>query len=221
MSYILEALKKAEDERKQEGTPALLSMHAYPPSFTRHRSVWPVRAAGFSLLLLILAAGFYGYRTLPVTKITTAPANVHEEILEPPKPAVPGDTPEKPVVIVPGTSPEIVRRPLAIKSVQKKIRLQLPPDLQGSEPRTATVPAPKADELPFLDELSAEVRAGMPEISLAGHTYSVDPQKRMIIINGRILKEGDMIDSQTTLTEITWEGVVIQSRGVRFQAKNH
>jgi hypothetical protein len=41
----------------------------------------------------------------------------------------------------------------------------------------------------------------------------------MIIINGRILREGDMIAPNTYLTEITWEGVTIAFSGTRFRIK--
>lgn len=53
----------------------------------------------------------------------------------------------------------------------------------------------------------------LPELHFAGHTYSADPAKRMIIINDTILREGGRVDENITLTEITWTGVILDYNG--------
>lgn len=73
--------------------------------------------------------------------------------------------------------------------------------------------------LPLLNELSSELRAEIPSLKFAGHTYSENPYQRMIIINGKILREGDMIEYNTKLAEINWEGVTIEFNGTRFRVK--
>jgi len=62
-------------------------------------------------------------------------------------------------------------------------------------------------------------KAEVPKLKFAGHTYAKTPAQRMIIINGQILREGDVIASGTRLMEITWEGVVIDFKGARFLVK--
>ena len=43
----------------------------------------------------------------------------------------------------------------------------------------------------------------------------------MIIINGKILREGDMIEPDTKLAEINWEGITVEFNGTRFQVKTN
>lgn len=214
MSYILEALKKAEDERRREGAPVLPQPHGYPAVIAKRRPLWLGRAFGSLLVLFILAVGIYKYRSLPfrisVPESSDALETHHSEPSAPPGAAV------EPT---PGIDTEKIRRPVAIKSDRKKIRLQLPSEhLHGGQPNKI-VPEKKHDSPPSLQELPPGIRAGLPELKIAGHTYSEDPRKRMIIINGKILKEGEKIDLTSQLLEITWEGVIIESRGVRFQTK--
>lgn len=73
------------------------------------------------------------------------------------------------------------------------------------------------ENLPFLTELSADVKADLPKLSFAGHTYSKEPARRMIIINNRIKREGQWIEKGLFLEEITWDGVVLNLNGLRFQ----
>ncbi len=83
-------------------------------------------------------------------------------------------------------------------------------------------PAPSkkpGSNLPYLQDLPYQVRTEIPKLQFAGHAYAVDPAQRLIVVNGTIMREGDHIDAVTRLAEITWEGVVIDRKGVRFQVK--
>jgi hypothetical protein len=43
----------------------------------------------------------------------------------------------------------------------------------------------------------------------------------MIIINGKILREGHLIAPNIYLREITWEGLIIESNGTRFRVQTN
>lgn len=132
-----------------------------------------------------------------------------------------------------------ISKPVKIKRDQEKI-LKAPPDeepLAGQpqpiqsvigQPQSAPtvngqlqpVPSEKPkNKLPYLQDLSPQVQAEIPKLQFAGHAYALDPSQRLIVINGAIMREGDQIDAATRLAEITWEGVVIDRKGVRFQVK--
>ncbi|KJS03208.1 MAG: hypothetical protein VR65_03025 [Desulfobulbaceae bacterium BRH_c16a] len=107
--------------------------------------------------------------------------------------------------------------PIRIKRDREKILM--------SQPDEATVivhPVSSGKperELPYLHDLPPQIQTNIPKMQFAGHAYAHAPSKRMIIINGKIMREGDRLDTGTRLAEITWEGAIIDNNGVRFQVK--
>ena len=76
-----------------------------------------------------------------------------------------------------------------------------------------------ASVVPLLDELPVAIRAAIPDLSFAGHVYSDVPQKRLIIINNRIVREGDLVTNGLTLEKIDSEGVVLRYESSVFRVK--
>lgn len=76
-----------------------------------------------------------------------------------------------------------------------------------------------AETLPLFQDLPASVQKILPPLKLAGHVYSQDSSRRMIIINNRICREGDLVESQLYLDRIMWEGVVLRYKEIRFRIK--
>ena len=73
--------------------------------------------------------------------------------------------------------------------------------------------------LPLFEELPVQVRNRIPELSFAGHAYGDDAGKRMIIINNRIVREGDLISNGLSLEQITLDGVIISYKALVFRVK--
>lgn len=217
MSYILEALKKAENERKQDGTQPLPPLHGLPTLSPAPRSFRPGRALSLALLLLILLGGIYGYNSIPTGTTPVVPATDGSTAAMRPEPTEPSSSPGAVIDGTPDTGTEVISHRLAIKNDRQKIRRHRQAEQpERKQEETSQYPT-KQDDLPSLHEVPPAIKATLPELKIVGHTYSKDPQKRMIIINGKILKEGDRIDTNSRLAEITWEGVIVESQGVRFQ----
>jgi general secretion pathway protein B len=202
MSYILDALKKSDQERQQGTAPNLHSTHGSIPSdidfssFKRHRTFWLI-PGGVFIFLVGLGIFFFQHQGQldqgDLTKSTETALLANELQAPPPQVLVK----EKVQVFEPQIAAE--------ETVS-----DLPTVVQKEAPQTF---------VPFLNALPAALRAKIPTLKFAGHTYSENPYQRMIIINGKILREGDMIDSNTRLAEINWEGVTIDFKGTRFQVK--
>lgn len=97
-----------------------------------------------------------------------------------------------------------------------------PPSPAAASAAGASQPArlgKAAEKIPYLHELPPQVQAEIPTLQFAGHAYSPEPSRRLIIINGMIRREGDQIDAETRLMEITWEGVIVDRKGFRFQVR--
>lgn len=61
------------------------------------------------------------------------------------------------------------------------------------------------------------MRAQIPKLSLAGHAYSTSPAQRMVMVNNRIVREGDNIGPDLQLEEITWNGVIFRYKEIQFR----
>jgi general secretion pathway protein B len=114
------------------------------------------------------------------------------------------------------SSPQVmIQDPNKVPEVPVSITVQASP-----EPSTGIDTTAQTD-LPLLHDLPAIVQAEIPNLEYAGHTYSQNPSQRMIIINGRILREGNVIAPNIYLREITWEGLIIESNGTLFRVQTN
>ncbi len=267
MSYILEALEKSENERKQRTVPDLHTQHTLYPGIKRsrqQRTQSTIRRYFPAVLItcgIIVSAWLFREHMPLELEIKIRQSTISDETVlteenqfqEEQAPPSHESTAE----IIPNTSLSQTAStpPEQLATVQLDANTSLndsPPgagslDLENTEPETlitsstkakATVtrraiilePAPLllSDDdvtvnsitptpLPFLEELPSSVRNILPIMKFAGHTYSTTPEDRMIIINNSIRREGDPLDQGLRLEEITWDGIILNFREVRFQ----
>jgi general secretion pathway protein B len=219
MSYVLDALKKSENQRQQNQSPCLLSAYTAEPSFRNGKRLnWSYLVSGLTIMFLIAAAlTTYRLRILPappgplqVTQQTPAESGGGARVVI---------NPELQVIeteIVHYLHPEPAQVNL---SVEKKKVMMAEVRLPAAPAASVTPAAPPA-RIPALQDLPVEIRAALPELNISGHTFSANRAKRMIIINSKILREGGSIDNATTLKEITWEGIIIDYNGLLFKVDN-
>ena len=217
MSYILDALKKSEQERHRGSSPHLLSIHGQHPSFktsgpNKRLHIYWIIAVGLLLLSLCIGILFAWYQGSQGTDdpgtVANDPPNVPEQQTS--SSAPPGNLAQddfaSSVVIVKDQTKIIADGPVVDMVAEN------PMDVEEQE---------FFESLPFLKDLPSGLRKGIPELKFAGHTYSTNPSQRMIIINNTILREGDKIDSNTHLKEITWEGVIIDHKNNIFRVNTN
>lgn len=215
MSYILDALKKAERERGLARVPNLGSVHAELPE--RGRGRWVALAAGAAALCALLWA-FYPREDPvlppgaeapggePVAAVPVAPpapagdlpaAGRGEESTPrratPPAAAVPSPVPRRADPAVPAPGPSLAQNPLAPASI--------------ATPASGATPAMTVPDVPLRDAV-----AGM---TLSVHMYSERPEDRMVFINGRRYVEGELVERRYLLESITPEGAVLRLGGER------
>ena len=227
MSYILDALKKSAQERQQGTAPHLYSVHnSAPPG----RNSSPLQQRG---LLLILGGAllFFGCLVIllilnrqsvppPSAALVSDPAtNLEQPAEKAAKKVTSQDAKQnikQPAAKIDGGAPQVI-----IKENNIVLRTVAIKDKHSPSPKITTTSDNVPSSLPQLKDLSPDIRAGIPELKFAGHTFSEDPAQRMIIVNGQILREGDTIAPSTHLSEITWEGVIIDFKGTRFLVKTN
>jgi general secretion pathway protein B len=230
MSYILDALKKAEAERT---AGASANLHAAPPAANRlpqdgHRTLmrtpWPWVA--MTAVAATLAA-YSWLRSGPAATSTAAPqAQVPATAPVPASPVAsppvtakqqaaaiaPSAPPPAPAVAEEEAAPPKARsaKPPA-KPAEKK---HAPAETKAAEP-VAPLPPPLR-ELP--DNIQREIQREIPPLKVGGYIYSASKADRTVIINGRLLHEGEEAAPGLILEKMMPNGMVLNYRGYRYRS---
>jgi len=242
MSYILEALKKSDRERRQGEIPGLQSVHSLQSGHGQREGKFPLWKWLLVSLLAVLSALllYWGMQreSLAMQEKISALEKSVVQLKEQPLP-VAADPPaalhhrasKEAVVALPlvmeteaDTGLMAEKSQQAVTEEETVIRAV---DLPRKVQRNGVVPPPKsveqevaaetAEALPLVQDLPSSVQKILPPLKLAGHVYAKDAAKRMIIINNRICREGDLVENQLYLDQILWEGVVLRYQDIRFR----
>ncbi|MEI7464906.1 MAG: general secretion pathway protein GspB [Burkholderiales bacterium] len=229
MSYILDALKRAESERSRGDVP---NIHApsVPLGAAQGRRVasGPLSWFVVSMLLAVLAAALWWWAAdKPVARQELA---VDRPLGQPP-PTSPQTTaastevptPRESLVSVTATpSPPVVVKPVppdAVTKLPSRVDFAQPAPQAVDRASTAvsTGSTPGAQERVYaIKELPQEVQAALPPVTVGGASYSQSPASRMLIINGQIYHEGDKLAPDLTLQQIQLRTAVLSFRGYRY-----
>jgi general secretion pathway protein B len=101
--------------------------------------------------------------------------------------------------------------------------IEVAPRVRGSSLAQIAVPAregpdsPALPPAPPLSTLSAAVQASVPPIAVNAHVWSDDPAKRFVMLNGRLYRDGDIVEDGLRLAAVVPDGAELEWRGVRFR----
>lgn len=208
MSYILDALKKADRERKQGEIPDLKSISPVVVDGMERRGnlIWPVMAIALVAVSLSWFKPWEG----------KSPDRMDGIAVQRPAPlvATPAAKPVAAEVL------EVAPRPVAAVQRSEAVKEISGPqaDVQTTE-AAATVPdetAAASDALPGIMELPASIRNSLPAIKISGHIYDENPSSRMVIINDKVMHEGKYLNNDLMIEEITDNGIVLNQSGTLF-----
>jgi general secretion pathway protein B len=80
------------------------------------------------------------------------------------------------------------------------------------------VPAPRPPVPPSAPAQPVRgLPADAPKLVITGGVYSANNEHRMVIVNGKVVKEGADLGSGVVLEQITPAGVVLGFRGSRYR----
>jgi hypothetical protein len=186
VSFILDALRKSESERRREATPGLAHL---PPAAPRSHApswVWVVMSVLIVGLLGLAALWWQSTQTPP-----RGPLEVEGLALETPRPVVP----------VSGASAE----PRALST----------PGVSGG-PADPVQAESRADSgLPTAAEVRASGIA-LPELNLQLISYSEDATRRFVFINGFRYGQGQRVQNGPRIVSIYADSVVLEQQGRDF-----
>lgn len=236
MSYILDALKKADAEREQGQVPGLHTPTGHTDlSDGPQLRTPPLWVMGLGALLVLIALGAVWLWPRPVAVIATAPTQPQSLPAGPV--AEPEPTPAPALTPAPESRPEASATANRAGNETSRPAPEATPTPPPSPPHRAEpaitrpvapaaprapihvdpAPAPTpSSKVPTLAELPDDVRRSLPSLSVSGAMYSDSPANRMLLINNRVFHEGDQPVAGLVLEEIRLKSAVFRYRGTRY-----
>jgi general secretion pathway protein B len=242
MSYILDALRKSDQQRQHGATPTLLTAHGIAAAPKR---------AGFLpygvLAVLLLAAGVaIGWlrpwqggpqdpaaavvpNRPPPAQIANAPAPVapqwEKEIgLQQPAIQAAPVTPTGVAAGAPGTVKQVLPAVAATGTREPSGPALAVVARDGTGTAAAKTPAapmpvaaPPEKTVMNATDLPPTIQQEIPRMAISVHAYSATPANRLVGINDQLLREGDSLAQGIRLEEITEDGMVFSYKGYRFR----
>jgi general secretion pathway protein B len=219
MSYILDALRRADSERERErsAVPGLHTQAAPMGALDGDGEArpnpwkWPIVAAFVALLALVAWLWFGRVEApepLPVLAAAPAPAPpAPAPIPQAPPPAAAAAAPPAAASAAPPPAPAPARKPPAPAARKREPAAASP---------TAKAPEPEP-KIPKLSELPEDVRREVPAITVGGSIYSKSAASRMLVINGQVFHEGDALATGLVLEQIRQKSAVLRFRTHRYE----
>ena len=207
MSFILDALKKSETDRQQQGTAEFAGIPTRPQSTSVPRWFWIV-----GLLLAINLIVLIGLLLRPdsVAEPMSAPSR---EIDATPLPTDDISGPSfADQAAAARQNPPVQQPELPVTEAQDTQQEPIRSVLISQDP--AAVPA--SSLYPTLQEVRAGGSIDIPELHLDIHVFSPEPEDRFVFINMSKLHEGSTLTEGPVVTEITPDGVVLNHQGQHF-----
>ena len=239
MSYILDALKKADSERERGAVPGIHAQQvphmavAARPAGNLKLVLWLI----VGLLTVILGALAWRMSTTaqtPPVQVATAPlplpVPVRPSESVAPAPAEPVATPSKPeplskVEPVVKTGPK--EKPALSAPVAKGTtagtgmpKAETKPAAKAAAPKAGASAAETSStetKIYAMADLPDDVQRDLPKLTISGGTYSSNPAQRLLIVNNQVFLEGSQPASGVMVEQIRQNAAVLSFRGYRYR----
>lgn len=214
MSYLLDALRKSEQERQQNVPNLHTPIQEWEAGEeSESRSPWLiVIAALLAVICLLLALMLWRNQTVndaapvPVTAASSTPsssASTTPAAMTPASGEQPIKVREKPSLPVRAGNRVVEKAPVVAASKPVPAKALAPEFVIDG-------PVPRAYELP------RDLRSEMPPLTMNSHIYSTDAKSSFVMINGSSIEPGQTLTPDLKLLAITADGAVLEFRGTRF-----
>lgn len=221
MSFILDALRKSENERQRQSGPGLAELR---PAMARPTlPIWAIAiAALLAINLVVLAVLMLNKDDAGAPAVATV---LEPQIPTPPPVLAPQRASELPAVdrsVAPAPAP-----PQTESYARSEEEFEESVDFATEEPEAAgpeLQPPPRANTaseddgstaLPTMNDVTL-AGTPLPELHLDIHVYATQAAERFVFLNNRKYREGSETPEGTMIERITRDGVVLNHRGVRF-----
>jgi len=241
MSYILDALKKADAARERESVPGLHSRHDHPADpepddgsaeGLSPKAAWAMGGVLGGVVLAALMAWWMQPEPMPTAPQAQAQAQTQPQpqpiriapavALTPARPIAPVApvVPVEPVATaaLPASAPRLAGARTA--EIAKQIAQEAAPAKRPAPPAASLSVDPALRDAPPpvvpIDRLPDDIRRELPALSVGGAMHSDVAANRMLILNGGVFREGDQPAPGVMLEEIKLKSAVFRYKGHRY-----
>jgi general secretion pathway protein B len=208
MSYILDALRKSESERRQGKVPDLGQQMQFVHKPARKSSPLVVLiAVGLVLNAVVLAVVFWP------TEAQEPPEPLSEPVVSAPEPTAESETESGPE---PEPEPEPKTEPEPVAQERPTVIVPSRSSSAGREQSARAAVGGPSGPAPHLIEMPLAFQKSVPDLIFNSHIYASEPSSRRVMINNNYLRAGDSFDG-IQVQQITEEGVVLSKSGQSFR----
>ena len=222
MSYILDALRRADAERERGTVPSLHTQQFGVLPGDDETPPRPRLLIGAIVLLVLALGGVLAWNFLGGSE-------------PPPKPVVQAVTPAPATVAAAAAG----RRAAGVRAATRWLRqarrrpasataMAAPPakpaprpaarrEVAPATPAASAAAPPAGDRIYSMAELPESVRRELPKLSYGGGSYSGDKASRLAFLNGQVFHEGDTVAPGLVLKQVKQKGAVLAYKGYRFE----
>jgi general secretion pathway protein B len=242
MSYILDALRKSDQQRQRGAAPTLLAGQA-----TAIAPKQPAFLAYGLLAAVLVGAGIVIGWLRPWQPEQAAPGRAESVAAKPlestplestrrqpaPAPSEMAPQPKPEPKLQNATRPAQAAPAPALVPTKPQLPARAKPETDGP-PREADAAAPRGTAAPArpvdtaadaarvqtvisMAELPLSVRQELPAMTISVHAYSGNPGARLVGIDNRILREGEYVVPGLKLEQITPDGMIFGYKGYSFR----
>lgn len=231
MSYILDALKKSEQERGHGNIPDVQTVHSSSLNYRNDKKAyWPYILITAVILNLIAITYFIVDKKQPAETVTVkedgaatseqaskgsttvaepdTPVEAHtsnsgkDTAVSEPAPAATATT-DTASPVTPSPAPAVKQAQTADKNINKETVADKTADNSFT------------DVVEFHD-LPESIKQQLPAIIISAHVYSSNPAQRSVVINNNFMEEGEYVIDDLILHEITTDGAIFNYQGTLF-----
>ena len=215
MSFILDAVKKSEQERRYTQMDSVQSWHYQPYRLKPKKHYWiGVMVLINTLVLATLVIWLVKPKWFPISITFNA---VQEEA------TISEVIPEIPEVKVDEVQPVMVEN-IQVKAAENILEPSAQVQAPVEEPLVNEVITPSVSlsaisaqevaldiaSIPDLEALPESIMIHIPAIAFSSHLYSSEPTARQVVVNGQKLRQGDYLNRDLQLLEIQEKSVIFQ-----------
>jgi general secretion pathway protein B len=215
MSYILDALRKSDQQRQRGAAPTLLAGQA--------TAVAPKHPAflAYGLLAAVLVGAGMAIGWLRPWQPASAPSEMAPQ--SKPELQVQNATPaaQAAPALVPTKPQGPARAKPKTDGTPREADAAVPGKTAAPPPEqpvgTAAADSARVQTVISMAELPLSVQQELPAMTISVHAYSGNPGNRLVGINNRMLREGEYVVPGLKLEQITPDGMIFAYKGYSFR----
>ena len=225
MSYILDALKKSEQQRGHGTIPNVQTVHTSSLNYRdEKKTYWPYILITAVILNLTAVVYFIidkdnvsenNLLSVQDTTVDNIAATNTETV-------APAPAPEKQIKQIRNTiiEPEKTLVQATAEPIKKKTNPTEYNEITTprSNTNTTVYKQPVQAQKNIIDfyDLPDSIQQQLPTITVSAHVYSINPLQRSIVINNNFMEEGEYVIDDLILHEITADGAIFDYGDTRF-----